>query len=35
MRRLKGLEKPSPFSVVNWQMRERGWTFDAGSMRDG
>ena len=29
MRRLKGLENAVPFSVVNWHMRERGWTFDA------
>lgn len=29
-RALKGLEHFLPVSVVNWVMRERGWTFDAG-----
>jgi len=28
-RALKGLEEMIPVSVVNWVMRERGWTFDA------
>lgn len=27
-RALKGLEEMIPVSVVNWVMRERGWTFD-------
>jgi putative glutathione S-transferase len=29
-RALKGLERFLPVSVVNWVMRERGWTFDPG-----
>jgi putative glutathione S-transferase len=29
-RALKGLDHVLPVSVVNWVMRERGWTFDAG-----
>jgi len=29
-RALKGLEGHIPVSVVNWVMRERGWTFDPG-----
>ena len=28
MRALKGLQKMIGISVVNWVMRERGWTFD-------
>lgn len=28
VRALKGLEEMIPVSVVNWVMRERGWTFD-------
>jgi putative glutathione S-transferase len=30
MRRLKGLENAISLSVVNWRMRERGWTFAPG-----
>lgn len=30
MRRLKGLENDVSLSVVNWRMRERGWTFASG-----
>jgi putative glutathione S-transferase len=29
-RKLKGLERIVSLSVVNWLLRERGWTFDAG-----
>ena len=28
IRALKGLQKMIGISVVNWVMRERGWTFD-------
>ena len=30
MRALRGLEAAIPVSVVNWRMRERGWTFAPG-----